>query len=100
MELTKAQKIVIDRIRELGGAAWIGSAIDKQTGILPGMATYEASLKKFWPEKEVARRNKLKQKYGLTNKGVWCSRRTFTNLLNLGLVEGIPGLPGAVRLIG
>lgn len=98
MELTQSQKLVLDRLRDLGGAAWIGNAVDKQTGILPGYAAYESRIKALCGEKEFESRREAKKKYGLTNKGVWCSSVTFTKLLNLGLIEGIPELPGAVRL--
>lgn len=97
MKVTKAQQKVIDRLKEIGGAGWLGSGIDRQTQTTNAVRNFKL-VKDFYGKSEAERyKNRLKR-YNITNKGAWCSTTTFEKLMANNIIVPIDNLPGCFKL--
>lgn len=94
--MTKAQALVLDRLRKLG-AAFVGDGIPKDTQKYD-LAGYIKLTTQFYGKKEGERARRLLKKYGVTDDAVWCSKQTFTRLQELNLIEPIDELSGVWRV--
>lgn len=94
--MTEAEQKVIDRLKEIGGAGWLGRGV--KNGRYSTFASYCKDIKRFWGEEAYNEWQANLKKYGITNLGVWCSNVVCTNLANAGIIEGVPEVPGAWML--
>lgn len=96
--MTDAQQKVINRLKEIGGAGWLGDGVDRASGKFVGFAPYCKDIKRFWGSPAFMEWKAAMKKHGVTDKGVWCSNVTRNNLLNADLIVAIAEVPGAWKL--
>jgi hypothetical protein len=94
--MTKAQQKVIDRLKEIG-AGWLGSGIDRKIQTI-NLSQKLKLIKAFFGKREYERFKKQMKRYGITNKGVWCSNTTYAKLMQKGLIVPIESVPGCYTL--
>lgn len=97
MQLTRAQRAVVDRLRELGGVAVLGSGVDRENPAFDASA-YIGTVRKVFGNREAKRIGRLIEKHKVPAFGVWLSGRTYTKLINGGVIVPVDELPGVFRL--